>query len=163
MMSPTTLSREDKIQMTSIGGHGYSLKGSNTIELESLQHIARANLLVRAQSSSNIGSTITGSIAMSIPVKPSWMTCSSKLKAGSMTVTIWSSLWMPKQQRLNRSSCRFFRSLDMKEAILTCHHSKSPSATRIEIIIGNPSMKLKAVSAGYLPFGEGCLLDHRAI
>jgi hypothetical protein len=63
----------------------------------------------------------------------------------------------------------FFRTLDMKEAILTRHNRKSPPATHnrnnsrepIDGIWVTPG--LKAVSAGYLPFGEGCPSDHRAI
>jgi hypothetical protein len=63
----------------------------------------------------------------------------------------------------------FFRSLDMKEVILTRYTRKSPHATQnrnnsrepIDGIWVTPG--LKAVSAGCLPFGYGCPSDHRAI
>jgi hypothetical protein len=62
-----------------------------------------------------------------------------------------------------------FRSLDMKEAILMRHNRKSLPATQNRNNSQEPidgiwvTSGLKAVSAGYLPFGNGCPSDHRAI
>jgi hypothetical protein len=63
----------------------------------------------------------------------------------------------------------FFQALGMKEAILSRHQGKSPPATYNRNLQRQPidgiwvTPGLRAIGAGYCPFGEGCPLDHRVL